>query len=63
MRAGTTGYFIGHAALTGLFCHAGFESRTAAIAQLGYFMQHTTGLFHAITQLGYFVMLGSNLTR
>ena len=92
MRAGTTGYFIGHAApLTGLllFRHAGFLSHTAAIAQLGYFRQHTTGLFqtahnwvisscwvrishgghsttglfHASTQLGYFVMLGSSLAR
>jgi len=35
---------------TGLFCHAGFESHTVAIAQLGYFMRST--------QLGYFTQLG-----
>jgi len=45
VRAGTTGYFIRHAALTGLFRHAGFEARTAAIAQLGYFMQPQLGYF------------------
>ena len=35
---------------TGLFCHAGFESHTVAIAQLGYFI--------CSTQLGYFIKLG-----
>jgi len=54
------GYFIAiHT--TGLFCHAGFESHTVAIAQLGYFMRST--LLGYFTQLGYFVMLGSSLAR
>ena len=53
------GYFMQHT--TGLFRHAGFESHTVAIAQLGYFMRSTQlGYF---MKLGYFVMLGSNLTR